>query len=46
MESYVCEACAAKLKSKEELDAHVQREHARQPSEKTAVGQEKTKEQG
>lgn len=46
MENYVCEACAAKFKSKEELDAHVRREHAQQPSEKTAAGQERTKKQG
>ena len=44
MENYTCEACAAKFKSKEELDGHVQREHAQQPSEKTAMG-EKKKEQ-
>jgi len=41
MENYSCEACAAKFKSKEELDAHMQREHAQQPSEKTASAQEK-----
>ena len=41
MENYSCEACAAKFKSKDELDAHMQREHAQQPSEKTASAQEK-----
>jgi hypothetical protein len=45
-ETYSCEACAAKFKSKEELHGHMQREHAQQPSEKTAPGQEKKKEQG
>ena len=38
-------SCGANFKSKGELDGHMQREHAQQPSEKTAIGQEKTKEQ-
>ena len=46
MENYSCAACGANFKSKGELDGHMQREHAQQPSEKTAIGQEKTKEQG
>ncbi len=41
MESYTCDACGGSFKSKAELDAHVQREHAQQPSEKTPPDQEK-----
>ncbi len=41
MENYICDACGASFQSKAELDAHVQREHAQQPSEKTAPDQEK-----
>ena len=44
MESYTCEACGASLKSKAELDSHVAKEHAQQPAEKTAAGQEQKKE--
>jgi hypothetical protein len=45
VENYNCEACGAKFKSKDELDGHVEREHAQQPSAKAPMGQEK-KEQG
>lgn len=46
VENFKCDACGASFKSKGELDGHMQREHAQQPSEKTAIGQEKTKEHG
>ena len=45
-DNYSCAARGASFKSKGELHGHMQREHAQQPSEKTAIGQEKTKEQG
>jgi uncharacterized C2H2 Zn-finger protein len=45
VENLRCDACGASFKSKGELEGHMQREHAQQPSEKTAIGQEK-KEQG
>jgi Zn-finger nucleic acid-binding protein len=43
MESFTCDACGGTFKSKAELDSHVSREHAQQPSQKTPPGQEQKK---
>jgi hypothetical protein len=44
MEKFTCEACGGTYKTKAELDAHMQRDHADQPSETTIAGQPNRKE--
>jgi hypothetical protein len=40
-ETFTCEACGGTFTSKQELETHNRKEHAAQPSETTAKGQQK-----